>query len=441
MSRPTPKAETRAVLRAEMKGDKGELHIYGSIGGWFGIEAKDVAEKVSELTSNGSKSLDVYINSPGGVAFDGIAMHYAIKRFPGKKTVHVDGIAASAASLVAMAGDEIRVPSGAQIMIHGPHAMAVGGAADMRKLADELDGLRSSMIDLYAERTKAKRSDLEQWVDAETWMDGKTALDRGFATHVDSAKAEHDKESVGEIEDSVLRQFVATWRNAPPSIAEKYLTPKLAVALASAKQNAPDEPAASKEPTVADPKKQTSTETAEAAAVPSRADFYEPFLAEVKALTGKEALTEAIGVMTAWKSASESAAALAKENAELKAQYAEGESTRLVEAAVRDGRLPPARREQAMGIGAKSVDGLKAFLEALTPLPVAVRAREHEAATAKTASPKGASASEPSAETPFGGPLSKKQKLALHGVNEAEFLAHWNKRKAEQAALNAEVDE
>lgn len=389
MPTPNPKrAETRNVLRAEMKGDKGSLHVYGFIGGWTGLSSKDVAEKVMDLTVRGAKSLDVYINSPGGVAFDGIAMYHAIKRFPGQTVVHVDGQASSAASIIAMAGDEIRIPSGAQMMIHAPHGMAVGGAADMRKLADELDGMRASMIDVYVERTKAKRSDVEKWVDDETWMDGKTALARGFATAIEDPDKEDEQEESEEIEDSVLKQFVATWRNAPPSIAEKYLTPKLAVAFASAPAIRPemiasDTPRA-KEANVPTPndKKQPETSAGEVtsvtavAAVTARAEFAERYLDEIKALTGKPSAPEAIGVLMAWKSASEEAKALAEENAKLKAQYAEGESTRLVEAAIRDFRLPPARREQALAIGAKSIDGLKAFLEALTPMPGAAQAHE-----------------------------------------------------------------
>jgi ATP-dependent Clp protease protease subunit len=448
MPTPSPKkAETRSILRAEVNGDKGSLHVYGFIGGWSGLSPKDVSEKVLDLSARGAKSLDVYINSPGGVAFDGIAMYHAIKRFPGKTVVHVDGQASSAASIIAMAGDEIRIPSGAQMMIHAPHGMSIGGAAAMRKLADELDGLRASMIDIYVERTKAKRADIEKWVEDETWMDGKTAVARGFATHVDTDSEQDEDPDEGadeEPEDSVLKQFVATWRNAPPGIAEKYMTQKLAAALAVAPASRPEmiasEPPQAKEanvPTPNDKKQPENKESAEATAAQARADFYEPFIGEIKALTSKDSLTEALGVLTAWKSASESAAALAKENTELKAQYAEGESTRLVEAAVRDGRLTPARREQAMGIGAKSVDGLKAFLEALTPLPVAMQNRERPSNKRPAPSAQAAAEGTPG-DLGSGVKLTRKQKLALHGVDQAAFLAHMEKRKAEQAAA---VDE
>lgn len=207
----------------------GELHIYGAIGTWAedGVKPAEVAEAVSTLSARGAKSLEVFINSPGGSAFDGIAIYNAIRRFTGKKVVHVDGLAASAASVIAMAGDEIRVPAGAQIMIHPPHGMGIGGSSDMRKLADELDGVRASMVDIYAKRTKAKRSDIEAWVDAETWMDGKTAVARGFATHVDMADSKGGDEH-RKIAASTRSRIAATWRAPPAAVAERWLGPQIA---------------------------------------------------------------------------------------------------------------------------------------------------------------------------------------------------------------------
>lgn len=163
-------------------GKRGEIYIYEAIGeGWFGgITAKGFSDMMKELGK--VSALDIYINSPGGSVFDGIAIHNQIKRFDGEKIVHVDGIAASIASVIAMAGDEIRIADNGMFMIHDPWGMAIGTADEMRKTADSLDKVRDVILDTYVAKTGGDRDEISKWMSKETWMDADESIERGFAT-------------------------------------------------------------------------------------------------------------------------------------------------------------------------------------------------------------------------------------------------------------------
>ena len=169
---------------------KGEVYIYEAIGeSWFGgITAKTFAASMNDLKS--CSELDIYVNSPGGNVFDGIAIYNQIERHAAtRKTVHIDGIAASIASIIAMAGTERKIASNGMVMIHDPYGMAMGTAAAMRKNAEALDKIRSVLLDTYVAKTTSKAADLYKWMADETWMDADEALSRGFATEKTAEKA------------------------------------------------------------------------------------------------------------------------------------------------------------------------------------------------------------------------------------------------------------
>lgn len=175
-------------INADDTSREAELLIYGDIGGgWYdeGITAKSVTDSLAELDVD---TLNVRINSGGGLVFEGVAIYNALARHPAHIVVHIDSIAASIASVIAMAGDEIRISEGSNIMIHKPWSGAWGDAEMLRKEADILDKLESGIIDIYAARTGAKRSDLAAWVGAETWFLGQEAVDAGFADEMVPAK-------------------------------------------------------------------------------------------------------------------------------------------------------------------------------------------------------------------------------------------------------------
>jgi ATP-dependent protease ClpP protease subunit len=179
--RPKDRALNYRVVKAAAS--SAEIYLYDSIGSWFGISAKQF---VADLKALGDvKTIDLHINSDGGDVFDGRAIYSQLAQHKARIVVHVDGIAASIASLIAMAGDEIRMADGAFMMIHNAWGLSIGDAAEMRRMADLLESVNSTIQDTYAARTKQSIADLKTWMDAETWMTGEEAVDRGFADVLD----------------------------------------------------------------------------------------------------------------------------------------------------------------------------------------------------------------------------------------------------------------
>lgn len=168
----------------------GELLLYGPISevSWWGDEVtpKQFWEDLQAL--GGISELKVYVNSGGGDVFAGQAIYSMLKRHPARVTVYVDGLAASIASVVAMAGDRVIMPRNAMMMVHNPWAMVIGTAADMRKMADDLDQIRESLIAAYQEKTDLSRRRLIAMMDAETWMTAEEAVELGFADELEEAK-------------------------------------------------------------------------------------------------------------------------------------------------------------------------------------------------------------------------------------------------------------
>lgn len=178
-----PFAPVKAPLpKVAAKGDRGEVYLYGVIGAdWFGdgISAKQFADELKKLDN--AKTIDVRINSEGGDVFAGKAMYSLLAAHKAHVVVHIDGIAASAASFIAMAGNEIEIAEGAFVMIHDAYGATRGRAKDMRAFADLLDATNSSIVDVYVARTKNTADKVKKWMADETWFSGKDALKNGFA--------------------------------------------------------------------------------------------------------------------------------------------------------------------------------------------------------------------------------------------------------------------
>lgn len=169
-------------LNIKNLGEKAELHFYGEIVSdewekWSDLDTcpEDVLNYLSKIEN--SKELDIYINSGGGSVFAGLGIYNILKRHKGRKTVYVDGLAGSIASIIAMVGDEIIVPSNSFLMIHKPLCGVCGNANDMREMADTLDRIEEGLINTY--KTKLKDNvDIETikaMVNAETWLTGEEA--------------------------------------------------------------------------------------------------------------------------------------------------------------------------------------------------------------------------------------------------------------------------
>ena len=156
--------------------------IYDEIGA-FGIPAKAFLDELKALGP--VAELTLRINSPGGSVFDGVAIYNALKRHSAAITVWIDGIAASIASMVAMAGDEVVMPENAMLVLHDPSGLVAGTAADMRATAEALDRMKAGMVAAYRDKSGRDDVEIEAIMAAETWLSAAEAVELGFADRVE----------------------------------------------------------------------------------------------------------------------------------------------------------------------------------------------------------------------------------------------------------------
>lgn len=162
-----------------------EVLIYEEIGMW-GVSAKQFARDLKDLGK--ISQIDLRINSPGGSVFDGNAIFNQIKQHPASVTVYIDGLAASMASVIAMAGDRIVMPENALMMIHNPWTVAIGDADELRKNADLLDKIKTTLVNAYG-RSMMTEDEIVEMMDAETWLTGEEAVEMGFADELEQEVA------------------------------------------------------------------------------------------------------------------------------------------------------------------------------------------------------------------------------------------------------------
>jgi ATP-dependent protease ClpP protease subunit len=173
-----------------------EIIIYSDIGPDFfgeGITDAWVKDKLDEMKD--AEEITVRINSVGGDVFHGFAIHNLLKEHPAKITVKVDGLAASAASVIVMAGDSINMADNAMMMIHNPWTIAIGDSAEMAKTAERLDKVKSSIVKTYENRTGLSGEEISNMMDEETWLTTAEAIDRGFADKQDEQTADIKNQS------------------------------------------------------------------------------------------------------------------------------------------------------------------------------------------------------------------------------------------------------
>jgi ATP-dependent protease ClpP protease subunit len=171
---------------ASDEADSAELMIFSQIGDWEDmgdVSARSFAKALATLPGS-VKRLDIHINSPGGSVFEAQAIYSRLADHRSTKHVYVDGLAASAASIIAMVGHKIYIRSNATMMVHLPSGLAMGNADDMRHMATALDSITESMINVYTKRTGQGRDEIRALLAAETWLDPATAVEQGFADEV-----------------------------------------------------------------------------------------------------------------------------------------------------------------------------------------------------------------------------------------------------------------
>jgi ATP-dependent Clp protease protease subunit len=165
-----------------VKNKHAEILLYDEIDPFWGVGAKQFAEDLRDIGD--VSDINVRINSPGGDVFEGLAIFNSLSRHKASVTVTVDGLAASIASIIAMAGDTVEMSANAMMMIHNPWTMAVGDADEMRKTAATLEKITDTLIPIYANRTGADAAIIAEWMNGETWFDAPEAVEGGFADYI-----------------------------------------------------------------------------------------------------------------------------------------------------------------------------------------------------------------------------------------------------------------
>jgi len=198
------------------KADKAEIWIYEEIGEDFwtggGVTAKNFQKELSAIKAS---QIDLHINSPGGAVFDGITIYNLLKQHPANVTTYIDGIAASIASVIALAGDKIVMAENALYMIHNPSGMVMGTAADMRTFADTLEKVGGSMVMAYTGKTGKDAETIKALLDAETWFTADEAKEAGFIDEI-----------AGEMDMAACAKFIpvmakAGFKHIPETITGK----------------------------------------------------------------------------------------------------------------------------------------------------------------------------------------------------------------------------
>lgn len=168
--------------------DEAEILLYDEIGFW-GVTAEAFRR---ELEAVNARTVHLRINSPGGSVFDGLAIYNALREHPAHVITHIDGLAASIASVVALAGDEVRMAEGAFLMIHDPWTITIGNAEQLRKDAELLDKIGGTASSIYQAKTGAESDQITTWMADETWFSGPEAVDAGFADALENVFADED---------------------------------------------------------------------------------------------------------------------------------------------------------------------------------------------------------------------------------------------------------
>ncbi|HIW32444.1 MAG TPA: ATP-dependent Clp protease proteolytic subunit [Candidatus Paenibacillus intestinavium] len=179
------KIERKLEAKVNETENNTEITIYGIIGdSWWddSVSASDIDNLLKGITGD----VVINLNSPGGDAFDGIAIYNRLKKHDGNITINVDGWACSAASVIAMAADTLNMGLGSMIMIHEASSLVWGTKTEMRKEADVLDQLEEGIIDIYMTKAKVSREEVRQMVDDETWFSASKAIEIGFATFIET---------------------------------------------------------------------------------------------------------------------------------------------------------------------------------------------------------------------------------------------------------------
>lgn len=181
----TPKTTPKFYAMESTGNNETTVTLYDEIGA-FGAGSKEFLGDLSKLAG---QHIHLRINSPGGSVVEGTAIYNALRRHQGGLTVHIDAMAASMASVIAMAGSPVYIADNALLMIHNPWTVSMGESKDLRKEADLLDKLKVNLRNAYVRKTGMNETDISAMMDAETWLDAVEAVALGFADAIEEGVA------------------------------------------------------------------------------------------------------------------------------------------------------------------------------------------------------------------------------------------------------------
>ena len=220
--------EWRNSVNPETKTEERTLHLNGAIAeeSWFDDDV--TPQLFKEELFSGEGDITLWINSPGGDCVAAAQIYNMLMDYKGNVTVKIDGIAASAASVIAMAGSKVLMSPVSMMMIHNPMTIAFGDSAEMQKAIEMLGSVKESIINAYEIKTGLSRAKLSHLMDAETWMDANKAVELGFADEV--IKRSGDTEEVDTPAVSMLYSKANVVNSLMDKIAHKCaINPKPAV--------------------------------------------------------------------------------------------------------------------------------------------------------------------------------------------------------------------
>lgn len=213
-------ANIQHTFKAEAKADSLDITIYGDIGESWWSDSTSAVDIENTLKATSAKVIHINLNSPGGDIFDGIAIYNQLKNHPAKIIINVDGLAASAASIIAMAADELIMNTGSMLMIHEASTWTWGTKLDIRKTLNALEGIDKSLADIYMTRYQGERSEMETMIANETWFTANEAVEMGLA-HQGNERVEGNDDVVDpeEFKNSVLQKFRNQKKQNEPVVA------------------------------------------------------------------------------------------------------------------------------------------------------------------------------------------------------------------------------
>ncbi|GAB7039711.1 Clp protease ClpP [Catenuloplanes niger JCM 9533] len=327
-----------------------DVYVYETIGGWFGMTADDFVRDVASLDVD---QIVLHLNSPGGDAFEGVAIANVLRAHRARVVVRVDGMAASAASVIAMAGDEVVMGIGSQMMVHDAWGYAVGNAAEVERYLRRLHATSDSIASTYAARTGGSTEEWRAIMQAESWYTAEEAVAAGLADRIAAA----DETGTAQGEQVTPGGSSAFW-DLWDSLADQ-ARHDLSIYTYAGREHAPapriparQTPAASasgtttqeRSPAVAFSDEQLTT-MRQQLGLASDADEGAILAALAERLAEPPAPRTAPGTVTLDEAQHAQLLNDARDGREARAQQLTERRERLVQAAVDDGRIPPARRD------------------------------------------------------------------------------------------------